>query len=158
MSLNPYLHTLYGQLIPVPPSSFYEVLPPAYGEIIIATEDKPENILTEKRIDSTRKVFDEMLANEALEDRMRVCVLAAYGQLLIQAKYFSEAFSFSKQANDLATQTLPVDDLIRGYAQAAYGSYLDFYHARELALAPLLESLYSLEKFSTTETELGRAV
>lgn len=122
------------------------------------TTDVRGRVLSEGQIDSLRAIFNEMLADEALADRMRVCVLAAYGQLLVSVKYFSEAFPYIKQANDMAVRILPIEDIIRGYAQAGYGCYLDFYHARELALAPLAESLQSLGHFHPEKRRLGQAI
>ncbi|MEM9258565.1 MAG: LuxR C-terminal-related transcriptional regulator, partial [Bacteroidota bacterium] len=84
------------------------------------------------------------LAQPTLSDRQKVCHLAVYGQLLIQGERLSEAYPYCKAANDLAVEHLAADDPIRGYAQAAYGWYLDFYQAPELALLPLQQSLPAL--------------
>ncbi|MEM6398485.1 MAG: hypothetical protein AAF741_19200 [Bacteroidota bacterium] len=78
---------------------------------------------------------------------MRVCVLTFYGQLLVKIKELSKAYPYIKQANDLAVAELPLDDVIRGFAQAGYGCYLHFFHARELAIEPLESSLHGLRGF-----------
>ncbi|MEM7575243.1 MAG: hypothetical protein AAF433_20215 [Bacteroidota bacterium] len=148
---------LVGQYIPIWPSNFYKVLDAPYSDIIKATQEWENSTSEEKSLDSIKAHFDQQLEKPALEDRERVCLLAAYGQLLIRSDNLSSAYTYCKDANDLAVKTLVSNDLIRGYAQAGYGFYLDFYHAPELAIVPLRQSLEGLSQLVPEGEHVSRS-
>ncbi|MEM8585748.1 MAG: hypothetical protein AAGF87_15835 [Bacteroidota bacterium] len=139
---------LISQSIPIKEFRFFNKLPAPYSEIVKATKTWEESDEKEADLDSIRAFFDLKLAEPALLDRERVCLLAAYGQLLIKSDNLSEAFTYCKQANDLAVETLVSEDLIRGYAQAGYGSYLDFYQVPELAVLSLEQSMKGISQIN----------
>ncbi|MEO0790775.1 MAG: hypothetical protein AAFY36_19075, partial [Bacteroidota bacterium] len=149
---------LSGQHIPIWPSNFYNLLNHPYSDIIRATQEWENRASEEKSLDSIQSHFDQQLEKSELEDRERVCLLAAYGQLLIRSENLSSAYNYCKDANDLATRTLSSNDLIRGYAQAGYGFYLDFYHAPELAIVPLRQSLEGLRQLPPEGEHVSRSV
>lgn len=139
--------TLAGRLVPIKLINFYEVLPSPYAEIIRSAEGGVGN-LSNERVDSTLAYFDSQLLEPDLEDRLRVCILVTYAQILLKQERLNEAYSYCKGANDLALSALASNDLIRGYAHAAYGSYLNFYNAPELAIIPLRQAIPALNKLN----------
>ncbi|MEM6395006.1 MAG: LuxR C-terminal-related transcriptional regulator [Bacteroidota bacterium] len=149
---------LSAQQTPIWPSTFYKVLDSPYDDIIRVLWEWESSTDKERSLDSIKAYFDQELERPALVDRERVCLLAAYGQLLVKAENLSSAYAFCKEANDLAVRTLPPDDLIRAYAQAGYGCYLDFYHAPELAIVPLRQALVGLERIFPVNQPVGRQV
>ncbi|MEM9259255.1 MAG: hypothetical protein AAGA62_06375, partial [Bacteroidota bacterium] len=99
--------------------------------------------------DSLLNVLESCLEPPESSPRLRVCQLAVYGQLLIKDGQYTAAYRNCKAANDLAVEALAEDDLVRGYAQAAYGCYLQHFQTPELAFLPLQQSLVSLPKLDT---------
>ncbi|MEM9835715.1 MAG: hypothetical protein AAF828_04395 [Bacteroidota bacterium] len=140
--------TLLAQGLPVAPAYFYDHLPAEYVELIQLTDFPEGKSLTGTSLESTLARLDDRLQNVDLSPRLRVTILAVYGQLLIKDQQFTAAYTYCKQANDLAEKQLPANDLIRGYAQGAYGMYLDFYNAPELAFQPLRQAIPGLSQLN----------
>ena len=128
------------------------------SELIKLADAKDPGAQAGQRLDSLLVVLDDRLAGTSLSPRSKVCHLAVYGQLLIDADRLTEAYRYCRMANDLAVEKLASDDLIRGYAQTSYGMYLDFYQSPELALEPLQQSLVALKQLDPESTKPYRKV
>ncbi len=135
---------LPGQGLTVDSYHFSQKLPSPYAELIEMTGPILSHTFSDTELDSLLSVMEGQLASPESSPRLRVCQLAVYGQLLIKDEQYTAAYGNCKAANDLAVEALAEDDLVRGYAQAAYGCYLEFYQMPELALLPLQQSLLSL--------------
>ena len=116
------------------------VVPSPYAELIETTGTTSWRNSSAAQRDSLINKIESGLEPPELSPRLRVCQLAVYGQLLLKAGQYTAAYRNCKAANDLAVEALAEDDLVRGYAQAAYGCYLEFYQMPELALLPLQQS------------------
>ncbi|MEM6772418.1 MAG: hypothetical protein AAF597_17715, partial [Bacteroidota bacterium] len=135
---------LPAQGLSVDSHHFSRKLPSPYAELIETTSKTSWRRASAAQRDSLLNVLESCLEPPEPSPRLRVCQLAVYGQLLIKDGQYTAAYRNCKAATDLAVEALAEDDLVRGYAQAAYGCYLDFYQTPELALLPLQQSLLSL--------------
>ncbi|WP_173021501.1 LuxR C-terminal-related transcriptional regulator [Lewinella sp. W8] len=150
--------TLLAQYIPIGPESFVRMVEPELQEIFRATIVNGDYPLSEERLDSTLAEFGSLLEETDPSIRKKICLLTASAQLLIRGGRLSEAFNYGKEANDLAVEHLPPDDLIRGYAQAGYGCYLNFYQVPAMAFTPLKESLMGLRELNRGNEYVERSV
>ncbi|WP_157500981.1 hypothetical protein [Lewinella sp. 4G2] len=141
-----------AQHIPISSQHFYAGLSEPYTGTIKLADQEASGGYERHSVDSILAILDDHLANATVIERLRVCQLAVYGQLLIQSGRLADAYPYCKMANDLAVENLVEDDLIRGYAQAGYGMYLEFYQTPELALEPLQQSLVALNQLDPGST------
>ncbi len=108
-------------------------------------------------MDSTLSLFQKRLKQRDIRPRLRITLLAATGQLLIQGGRLSTAFSYCREAHSLALEYLPREDVISAYAHAGYGCYLSFFEVPALAIDPLRASLPGLETLYKKHRRKGSA-
>ena len=112
-------------------------------EILLALLDAAERGKDRSVWQRVERANREIARRTDIPVRQRSTALTALAQALIRQGQREEAFVPLREANELA-ETLPPEDPMRSYAQAAYGAYLVYYQAPELALAPLLGALDGL--------------